>query len=826
MKLNFLEAKMPLTKSFTLGADGKIEKSSYPNAYLFTSHAETCDTLVDFYKTMVSHAKLGHCLLKGMLDKKLVNESRASSTTTDAQTEWICLDWDKAKFSSPREALDSIVIGTGQPFKDIAHVVQYSASQGIGGSTTLNCHIFIKLSKPVHAPYLKAWLIYLNLRCKALSDMLTLNELGTHISWPLDITTCQNDKLIYIAAPVLNGVSSSLKETDRYQLVKGKGDLDTLPVERITSISMEKVRSLAHDKKNELRVEGGYDRQRMTKPKMDGSEYIVHSASEAVITGMREDEEFVHFNLNGGDSWSYWHPVNNYEYIHCFKHPDDKLITSEILPGYYRQKEAERVALNASPTETGDLILTFSAKNNGTYHRGIWNAKDWDLDVNAVKSVKHLDHWRQQHGRDPDEFIPTWTKHFNPHSDIVVDIEHKVLNEYVPAKFMRKAYKVLGIKASFKKCPMTIRTMAHVLGCAENDELLEHLLNWLAVIYQKRVKTRTAWLVSGIEGTGKGVLANNILAPTLGEKYVARYMCDELHSQFNGWMEKALIVILNEASIPSSKEKTKLQDKMKHFITEPTMPIRNMHQAVYEARSFANFILPGNTFEIQHITDGDRRYNVGNYQDKKLLYVQADIDAICAENEAWVEYVMTREADAERAGTTIKNEARSKLIEVSRTSVDNVARALLKGDFMVLFGEMPDMDYQAAHCGYTSSAIPAHYDDIIRREAGLLVAQGQTKGAFVTFKSKLTRDELQTIFEYCVGNMPVSPIKFSQFLKHRGINVDSISVEGKSARGIHVQWQITKGQRDELSACLQETPPKAASKISSVVPKAKLKIVK
>ncbi len=826
MRIFFLEAAKALVKSFTKNPDGTIEKQSYPHIKLFTSHVEDCPTLSDFFTKLVAHAKLGHCLLKGELHKPLVNQSRANSTTSDDKTDWLCLDFDKAPFKSPQEALDSITVGTAQPFKGVSYVVQYSASHGIPGSEGLSCHIFMRLSEPKHAPYIKAWVMYLNMKSKSLSDALELNEIGSHIRWSLDITTNQNDKLLFIAPPVLNGVVSTLIESERYQFVKAKGDLDEMPVVRITasSMTMEKARSLAHDKKNELRVAIGLDKQRATKPKMEGAEYIIH-AGEAVITGMREGDEFVHMNLNSGDSWSYWHPTDNFEYIHCFKHPDEKFKTAELLPGYYRQKEAERIALNASPTEQGEILLTFSAKNNGTYNRGKWNAKDWDLDVNAVKSVKHLHDWRSQHGRDPDKYIPTWTKHFDPHSDIVVDVEKKILNEYVPAKFMRKAYKVLGIKASFKKCPMTFRTMAHVLNCAEGDELLEHFLNWLAVIYQKRVKTRTAWLVSGIEGTGKGVLANNILAPTLGEKYVARYMCDELHSPFNGWMEKALIVVLNEASIPSSKEKTKLQDKMKHFITEPTMPIRNMHQSVYEAPSYANFILPGNTFEIQHISDEDRRYNVGNYQDKKLLYVQADIDAIIAENETWVEYVMTREADAERAGTTIKNEARSKLIEVSRTSVDNVARALLKGYFMELFNELPNMGYQAEHRSITESAIPAHYDNIIRREANLIVSQGQEKGAFVTFKSKLTRDELQTIFEYCVGNMPVSPIKFTKFMGHRGITIESISIDGKSARGIHVEWQITKSQRDELATCLQENPRKVVSKISSAVPKAKLKLV-
>jgi UDP-N-acetylglucosamine transferase subunit ALG13 len=101
MKVYFLEAQQSLTKSFTLEPNGTITKSNYPKAYLFTSHEELCPTLSDFYKAVVSHAKLGHCLLKGELHAPLIKQSRANSTKTDGLTQWICLDWDKARFASP-----------------------------------------------------------------------------------------------------------------------------------------------------------------------------------------------------------------------------------------------------------------------------------------------------------------------------------------------------------------------------------------------------------------------------------------------------------------------------------------------------------------------------------------------------------------------------------------------------------------------------------------------------------------------------------------------------------------------------------------------------
>ena len=87
------------------------------------------------------------------------------------------------------------------------------------GSRTkeLRAHIFMLLDKPVAAPLLKQWLTQKNHEVPLLHDAMKLTKTGNAISWPLDISACQNDKLIYIrtARPRWHQGSASGQTTDR-----------------------------------------------------------------------------------------------------------------------------------------------------------------------------------------------------------------------------------------------------------------------------------------------------------------------------------------------------------------------------------------------------------------------------------------------------------------------------------------------------------------------------------------------------------------------------------------------------------------------------------
>lgn len=218
LKLQFLEASVPLTKTFK-NDNGKLIKTPYPMVKKFTSHEEMVSSSEEFRDKLIKHAALGHCLLKGGLNRALINESRAGHTSPDAPTEWIVLDVDGLPYS-PEELLD--LTGCG----DVDYIVQHSASSGIilAGDAYSSAkfdryHIFIMLDEPQHPSQLKLWLKNLNLTIPAISQYLNLTASGMALRWPLDVTVCQNDKLIYIAPPQCGpGVIDTLSE-ERFVVV-------------------------------------------------------------------------------------------------------------------------------------------------------------------------------------------------------------------------------------------------------------------------------------------------------------------------------------------------------------------------------------------------------------------------------------------------------------------------------------------------------------------------------------------------------------------------------------------------------------------------------
>lgn len=211
IKLHFLEANKPLTKTFSVDNEGALVKTSYPMVKRFTSHEEHINSIQEFHDKLKKHAALGNCLLKGMLNRPLNNESRANRTHPDTPTKWVVLDVDGLPFT-PDEFLK--LIGC----EDVDHIVQYSASSGIilSGQAASSAkydryHIFLLLTNPEYPAKLKRWLKNLNLSTPAFKKHLALTASGMALKWPIDISVCQNDKLIFIAPPQCEqGVTDTL----------------------------------------------------------------------------------------------------------------------------------------------------------------------------------------------------------------------------------------------------------------------------------------------------------------------------------------------------------------------------------------------------------------------------------------------------------------------------------------------------------------------------------------------------------------------------------------------------------------------------------------
>ena len=490
--LFFLEASTALTKSYAM-KNGELVKTPYPMTWEFTSHKHVCADLRTLEALLKTHAALGHCMIKGELSRDITRESRAGLTNSQAPTSILVLDLDglpeELETVSPSGQKVTIKL-TLEMFlrelglQDISYVVQWSASYGINGDNRIRAHVFLFLDKPYAAPLLKQWLIQKNHEVPLLRGSMTLTKTGNSIHWPLDVSACQNDKLIYIAPPVLRGIKDPMGKQPRIQYVKHK--YDVLALDNVINAS-EKNKQLTHTRINELREEAGYPARKFTYKVVGGTEVML-KPDEAVITEMKEERGFVYFNLNGGDSWAYYHPEAQPDYIYNFK-GEPTYLTKELLPGYWAQLSQQGSKVNSQ----GVMYLAFCDRKTGAYWRGTYDANTDSLDIYLAKNETQLRDFCAQYGVMIGDFVSEWDLVFDPHDNVRVDVKNRVVNRFKPSEYMK------AVVHKTTKCPPTVhKVIKHALG--NDPALIEHFINWLAYILQFRDRTKTAWVLHGTQG--------------------------------------------------------------------------------------------------------------------------------------------------------------------------------------------------------------------------------------------------------------------------------------------------------------------------------------
>ena len=779
MKVHFLGAYCPLVKSIS-----PTETESYPLVEKFTSYTENVSTARDLAKHIVLHADQGHCLLKGNIKQPLVDEPRRGSTNTDEATQFICLDFDKHKASDIETLLTTMGLA------DVSYILQYSASHGLPGTEgTVSAHVFMLLETPMPAPAIKSWLMEMNLT--VFRADITLSRSKNVLHWPLDITSCQNDRLLFIAPPKFIDIKDPLFKRISYV----PKTLDTIPSDRIPEKYLGALKHDAQSLLNALRKAEGL------KPKTERTVWVgaieVSSKPDAcTVTGIKQTGDFIRLNINGDTTWAHWHPVDNFELIHSFR-SDTWYKTKELIPQYYAQQVQARADLAATPTDDGDLILAFRDLSSAVYYNGLWNPAQQHLELYKAKNETQLDHWMKSHGRTIGTFIPIWNIEYQPRQTWIVDADNHKINTFQRSKYMDL---VPDPAAQF---PHIMEIIKHMLGWSTpaDDKLVDHFLNWFACIFQRKHKPLTAWVAHGTEGTGKGYFVKKIVTALLNATNVQTALIGNLEDSFNAWMEGKLFVFVDEIDVDDFSEKGRLTSKLKNYITEPTISSRDMRAVMRDVVNWTAFFFSSNMPRPVCIPLHDRRYNVGNFQARKLP--RPDDDAVSAELEAFAQFLLAHKADIIQADSIIETEARKEIQKLGVTSIDQTCHDILTGDFEALWMTRPDEALM------TNSSIITPHSQNARAYCMLMrdIASQCLKNAHTMRNYVMSRDEILIILQYNVGNMPVTPNKFTALLRHHNINTKPLRKNGCLIRGLSINWKISEEFRTELQQYLIQSEP-------------------
>jgi hypothetical protein len=655
LSLNFLRAEdgTPLSKKFVATPQG-ITKDTYPLVSNFVSFSIEVETLDEFLQVLEIHAEQQHCLLKGLLDKPLNGESRAQHTNSVAPTKWVCLDLDTDKgFSNVDAFLASIgIFGT-------SYILHHSASAGITSDIGLRTHVYMMLSEPITPPLLKDWLRHLNLNTPELFQQLQLTANGMSLRWPLDTTTCQNDKLIFIAPPTLEGLSDPIEK--RFEIHHKQSphltiDLSTINSAQITARTQGAV--------NDLRMLAGYPRR---KARYAPSTHVLLNPEQATVTGERHARGFVYLNLNGGDSWGYYYPEDNPTILYNFKgEPNVRL--QDIAPDYWQNLPQHRAL---QPVDHNTTRFIVRDNRSDSYYTCIWHPNDEYMELNRAQRA-HLADFMAHHGDDMPDAVPEWEITFDPTTTEVYKPEQRWINTYRPTKYIKEP-----LSAS-PSIPPIISMILNSL-CADDAKFKAHFLNWLAYIFQTRKKTKTAFLFHGVEGTGKGLLYQQVLSPLFGSEHTTLITTDTLQDRFNGWAHRKIFVCVDEFAV-EAKDSRRIPEILRNLITEDTMALREMRRDVRTVDNSLNLILFTNVIDPFRLPESDRRYNVSPRQTSKLIIGQAEIDQIPDELPAFAAFLQTYDVDEERVVTALNTDAKNAMRLAAEGTGDRIIRAFASGD--------------------------------------------------------------------------------------------------------------------------------------------------
>lgn len=758
-----LFADMAMVKRFT-----KKGVDSYPNAYGFTSDKYEVTSIASLHKTVSAVALEGGCLIKGSLQRDLVHESRAGATDTHSETNWICFDIDKAShYATPDDFMQDIGLG------DLSYVVQYSSSYGIEMDgkpydPRLSCHIFVLLDEPIAAPMLKQYLYGLNFSRTLLCNDLRLTNSKCALHYPLDVTTCQNDKLLYVAPPALADGWKDTLGSDRIKAVKRK--VERLKVSTLTIPTAEQNKRNIAKKVNELREAEGLDARKRYEYKFHEEVEVLAKPDQATVSGLKEDRGFVYLNLNGGNSWGYYHPKDNFEVIHNFK-GEPNYLTRELLPDYFAKCQSQRRMARiaderAAAAGRSTYYLAFRDFKTSAYYNGTWDGET--LVLAPAKGRDQLKDFLGQYDRELGEVVPDWNVFFDPTDPSRVDLGSRTINLYEPPTVEPEA-------GGF---PTIERLIKHVLN-AGDDGLYEHFINWLAHVVVNRTVSGTAWVLHGTQGTGKGVLFEHVISPLVGYKQATLKLMDSLEDQYNGWMEHTLVCMVDEVQIGKLSKARAASGKLKSWITEPQISVNEKYRQAKQANSFMNWIFASNCADPVYVEEGDRRFNVANYQPEKIEIDESDVDAIAEELPCFLAHLQAWPVDAKAVRTPIRTKARDDLIELSKPAVDVAIRAIQAGNLEWLTAQLP---HDEALVSAKQRFALDNYLHVLGRWE-----EDAKNGVKV-----VTRDQIQVVLQYVVGDIPDSPNKFTSFLKHHRVTTERVWYDNKSQYGIKVKWQAAK----------------------------------
>jgi len=811
MKITFLEAAngTPLSKHYPIKGD----VTPYPHVKDVTSHEYDIKVsqagLQDLENMIRQHAALGHCMLKGPLKRPLVAESRAQKSDRLALTGLLVLDFDA--ISIPRRIVRSnkltandvqliaeqIIADLPSSLHDVSYIAQASASFGLKGDR-ISMHIFMLLTVPMPPKSVKLWLQNINYTVPLFKDQVLLSVNGQSLKHPLDTSVADNSKLIFIAPPVFEDPSSNPFVTDTDRIVRvdrSRASFDLAAL--MNALNPESCFALGQQIKDELRQKSGIKKKtaRLQTLTIDyqAQEVLLNPDKMSISIVDSGSIPFVRCNINGGDSGAYYFNIERPKYMYNFK--DEPIFEIEKADREFYKSIFEIFKTHLEKSGKAQYPVVLRDYYTDVYYNGVYdpNLNQFTEDYPLVPTSKNsIASFMMSHGYPEPDYVRDARVVFDPtlnSPSIDLDNVPYFVNMYRKTKYMldpKLPTKALDFgHATLIKphCPRICTLLHHVLG--NGNEEFERFINWLAYIFQTRQKAKTAWVLGGVPGTGKGLFYSKVLRPLFGPEHVPMRSLQNIEEHFNLYMRNALFLIVDEFHMASSSiGAMKIADKLKNQITEDTLTIRAMRTNQIEVPNYTSFIFLTNRNDAVKIEAGDRRYNIPPRQEQRLEeahpQILKELPQLEAELDAFAGYLATFKVNERLVHTCIDNTSKDQMRQVSMSVLEEFSQAVKTGD-LGFFSDILDIN--------TANAFNMNEVATAQRIVKTWIAGAKEPFCMVPM------EHLRTVFHVQTEQNPrLSQREFLKQMSRNGIALGrrrnpNASRDSSPVRGVMINWQ-------------------------------------
>jgi hypothetical protein len=654
---------------------------------------------------------------------------------------------------------------------------------------------------------IKLWLQNINYVSDLLKPQLELSANGQSIKHPLDVSVADNSKLIFISPPTFEDSTKNPFVSDDNRVIRVDRDNATFDMAAaMASLNPETVFQIGQQIKDDLR-EGKGIRKKSGKYQTMTIEHQAHEVllnpdKMSISIADSSAMPWVRCNINGGDSGGYYFNIERPTYMYNFK--DEPIFEIEKADKeFYKsifeifQQHLEKVGKSTYPVVLRDYYTD-------VYYNGVFdpNLNQFTEEYPLIPTSKtSIESFMLSHGRPEPDFIRDARVVFDPTSNSpAIDFDNVpyFVNMYRKTKYMLGA-EDLGFKLEFGQaklisnhCPLIYTLIHHVLG--NGDQEFERFINWLAYIFQTRKKAKTAWVLGGVPGTGKGLFYSKVLRPLFGSEHVPMRALQSIEEHFNLYMRNSIFLIVDEFHMASSSlGAMKIADKLKNQITEDTITIRAMRTNQVEVPNFTNFIFLTNRNDAVKIENGDRRYNIPPRQEFRLEEAHPELlknlDKLEDELFTFGSILHSFVVNERMVHTCIDNQAKNHMRHVSMSLMEEFSEAIKRGN-LLFFSDI--LDINTANVQNMNEVATA------QRFVKTWIANAKEKYDIIPMEHLRTVYHVQT-----ESSNRLSQREFTKQMSRNGIETSrkrapNASRDSNLISGVTVTWNIDDLERQRL----------------------------